>query len=352
VARRSAADAGFATGPVSAPRPFRLSPRFLRWLPEFHGDPDGASAGLALVSSDVIGRSELLVDFAAGQEAAWRGGRVSAVWRGSRPAVRVALFDAQQDLSESDSHRAPMFPLDTRLQGGELALDNTWAFDTRAFRYRIGGSAARQTNEFAEISATKDVAARALGFLDAGLSLSHRGDNGAIALGFAGNYTTGTSADRSFHRSTGSAALSLSGSGLPALGAYAMVGAVNRDAALFEQFTLGGGPSPLIDQATLTQRVVMPALPVGVQVGSSVSAYRAAVTMQPLVLYFWDGSTTPIAGRTRHWNRVAGAEWSASVPPVPLVGTPAARAQIGAGLSLDPPLKNRLGIYAMLTLNP
>ena len=70
-----------------------------------------------------------------------------------------------------------------------------------------------------------------------------------------------------------------------------MVGAVNRDAALFEQFALGGGPSPLIDQATLTQRVVMPALPVGVQVGSSVIAYRASVAPQPLVLYFWDGST-------------------------------------------------------------
>ena len=127
-----------------APRPFRLSPRFLRWLPEVHADPDGASAGLALVSSDVIGRSELLLDFAAGQAAAWRGGRVSAVWRGTRPAIRVALFDAQQDLSESASHREPTFPLDTRLQGGELALDNTWAFDTRTFRYRLGGSVARR----------------------------------------------------------------------------------------------------------------------------------------------------------------------------------------------------------------
>jgi hypothetical protein len=292
------------------------------------------------------------LDFAAGQEAAWRGGRVSAVWRGSRPAIRASLFDAQQDLSESDAHRAPMFPLDTRLQGGELALDNAWAFDTHAFRYRIGGSAARQTNEFAEISATKDVATRGLGFLDAGLSLSRRGDNGAIAFGLSGNYTAGTSADRSFHRSTGSAALSLSGSGLPAVGASAMVGAVNRDAAIFEQFALGGGPSPLIDQATLTQRVVMPALPVGVQVGSSASAFRGSVAMQPLVLYFWDGSTTPIAGTSRHWNRVAGADWSASFPPVPLVGTPAARAQIGAGLSMDAPLKNRLGVYASLTLSP
>jgi len=352
VARRSTADVSFATGSTTPPRPFRFTPRFFRWIPEVHADPDAVSGGIAFVSSDVIGRSELLADFNVGQSAAWRGGRLSGVWRGTRPSIRVALFDAQQELSESVSQRGTMFPLDTRLQGGELALDNSWSFDTRAFRYRAGGSATRQTNEIASISATKDVATRALGFLDAGLSLSRRNDAATFALGLTGNYTGGTSSDLSVRRSTGGLTLVAAGQGLPTLSAYAMVGAVNRNAALFEQFALGGGPSPLIDQATLTQRVVMPALPVGVQVGSSVIAYRASVVTRTLAFYFWDGSTTSLVGNARRWNRVTGAEWTAAVPPVPLVGTPAARAQIGAGLSLDAPLKNRLGVYASLTLNP
>ena len=245
-----------------------------------------------------------------------------------------------------------MFPLFARLQGGELALDNTWVFDTRAFRYRAGGSAARETSEIVPIPATRDVSTRGLGFLDAGLSLSHRTDAATFAVGIAGNYTGGTSSDKSFHRSTGTLTVSASGLGLPTIVGSALVGAVNSDAALFEQFALGGGPSPLIDQATLTQRVVAPALPVGVQVGSSVIAYRASLATPTLVWYFWDGSTSSLVGNTRRWNRVAGAEWSAAIPPVPLVGTPAARAQIGAGLSLDAPLKNRLGVYASLTLNP
>jgi Tol biopolymer transport system component len=352
VARRSVADVSFATNFVSPPRPFRFSPRFFRWIPEVHADPDAVSGGLALVSSDVIGRSELLLDFNAGQDAAWRGGRLSGIWRGTRPAIRVSLFDAQQELSESASHRGTMFPVDTRLQGGELALDNTWTFDTRAFRYRAGGSAARETSEIATIAATRDISTRGLGFVDAGLSLSHRTDAATFAVGIAGNYSGGTSSDRSFHRSTGTLILSASGIGFPTIVGSAMVGAVNSDAALFEQFALGGGPSPLIDQATLTQRVVMPALPVGVQVGSSVIAYRASVVTPTLAFYFWDGSATSLVGNARRWNRVTGAEWSAAVPPVPLVGTPAARAQIGAGLSLDAPLKNRLGVYASLTLNP
>jgi hypothetical protein len=304
------------------------------------------------VSSDIIGRSELLADFAAGQAAAWRGGRISGIWRGTRPSIRITLFDAQQDLSESSSHRGAMFPLDTRLQGGELALDNSWSFDTRAFRYRAGGSAAHETNEIATVASTKSVATRALGFVDAGLSLSRRNDAATFALGLSGNYAAGTSSDQTFHRSTGALTLIAAGTGFPTLSANAIVGAVNSDAALFEQFALGGGPSPLIDQATLTQRIVMPALPVGVQVGSSVIAYRASVTTPSLTFYFWDGSTTPITGVARRWNRVGGAEWSASFPPVPLVGTPAARIQIGAGLSMDPPVKNRVGVYASLTLNP
>jgi hypothetical protein len=352
VPRRSTSDPGFTIGVVSPPRPFGVTPRFLRWLPEVHADPDAVSGGLALVSSDVIGRSELLADFAAGQAAAWRGGRLSGVWRGTRPAIRLALFDAQQDLSESMTQRGTTFPLDTRLQGGELALENLWTFDTRVFRYRAGGSAAHQRNEIADVATTKTVATRALGFLDAGLSLSHRNDASTLTLGISGNYSGGTSDDRSFRRSIGTVSMSVSGTGLPTLVASAGVGAVNRDAALFEQFALGGGPSPLIDQATLTQRVVAPALPAGVQIGSSVIAYRASIATPGLVYYFWDGSTGSLVGAPRRWNRVTGAELSAAFPAIPLVGTPAARAQIGVGLSLDPPVKNRLGVYASLTLNP
>jgi len=352
VAQRSTTDVGFPSGFVSPTRPFGVAPRFLRWIPEVHADPDAVSGGLALVSSDVIGRSELLADFAAGQAAAWRGGRLSGVWRGTRPAIRLALFDAQQDLSESMSNHGTMFPLDTRLQGGEVALENLWTFDTRAFRYRTGGSAAHQTNEIANVSATKTTATRALGFLDAGLSLTHRNDAAAFSIGLSGNYTGGNSDDRAFHRSTGTLSASASGRGLPSILATASVGAVNRDASLFEQFALGGGPSPLVDQATLTQRVVAPALPVGVQVGASTIVYRVSLATPALLYYFWDGSTGSLTGAAWRWNRVTGAEWSAAFPPIPLVGTPAARAQIGAGFSLDPPVKNRLGVYASLTLNP
>jgi hypothetical protein len=352
VAPRSVTDVRFASGAVSSPRPFGLTPRFLRWIPEVHADPDAVSGGLALVSSDVIGRSELLLDFAAGQAAAWRGGRLSGAWRGTRPSIRVSLFDAQQYLGESASNGGSIFPLDSRLQGGELALENLWSFDTFAFRYRAGGSAAHQKNEFAMLPATQTVATRGLGFVDAGLALVHRNDAATFTLGLSGNYTGGTSDDRTFSRSTGILSASAAGLGLPTLAASAMVGAVTHDASLFEQFALGGGPSPLIDQATLTQRVVMPALPAGVQVGSSLIAYRASMTTPSLTFYFWDGSTTALGRAERRWNRVGGAEWSAAFPPIPLVGTPSARAQIGAGLSLDQPVKNRVGVYASLTLNP
>jgi len=49
---------------------------------------------------------------------------------------------------------------------------------------------------------------------------------------------------------------------------------------------------------------------------------------------------------------VIGAEWSMSVPPLQAVGSPAALAVIGAGESLDQPLRHVLRGYLSLILNP
>src|SRR6185436_6140523 len=129
------------------------------------------------------------------------------------------------------------------------------------------------------------------------------------------------------------------------LSASATYGRTNDDAPLFERFSLGGGPSPIIDRAVLTQRIAMPALPAGISVGSSVFTYRGAVSVQPFSWYFWAGSTAGPGERFRTWNRVVGAEFVMAVPPITPAGTPAARGQIGLGESLDAPFRRRLRAY-------
>src|SRR5207237_619303 len=137
----------FATNTISQPKPFGLGPRLFRWIPQPSLDADGASAAVALVSRDVIGRSEVIANFAFGDAAAWRGAAVSASWRGTRPALRFLGFGADQTLSRS---RAPVprvasfdVPLDVRMTGIEASVDGTEQFDVRALRYRVGASAGR-----------------------------------------------------------------------------------------------------------------------------------------------------------------------------------------------------------------
>ena len=72
----------------------------------------------------------------------------------------------------------------------------------------------------------------------------------------------------------------------------------------------------------------------------------------PLSLYLWSGSTSQSGHSFDVWHRVIGVEWSQSVGPIALAGTPAARAQIGVGESLNAPFRRKVRGYVSLVLNP
>jgi hypothetical protein len=158
--------------------------------------------------------------------------------------------------------------------------------------------------------------------------------------------------DERFTRGVVSATLAMSGAAVIPIAVSATYGRTGLSAPIFEQFSLGGMASPLIDRALLAQRFAMPALPSGISINSSAFAYRAALDTRPLALYWYAGSTAPAGQRFAAWNRVIGAEWLASVPAIPNAGTPAARAQIGVGESLDAPFRKRVRAYVSVVLDP
>ena len=330
--------AASATNAVSAPRPFGLGPRLFRWLPEPHLDADGAGAALGFVSADVIGRSELLATVAFGDSATWRGTAIGATWRGTRPAFRAELFDAEQYLSASRSRVRGGSDLDQRLAGGELAVDGSQLFDTWAARYRAGAGV---------MSANRHMI-----FGDAGVGWTQHSDVSSRTETLGGLVAAGQSFDRRFYRGVATAGLLSGGATAVPIGLSMTYGRTNRDAAPFERFALGGGPSALIDGALLSQRLPMPVLPAGISTGSAVLTYRAMATSQPFSLYWWAGSTTDGAQRFAAWNRVIGFEWSRSVPAIPAAGTPPARGQFGLGESLDAPFRRRARAYMTLILSP
>jgi hypothetical protein len=345
----------FATNAVSEPRPFGFQPRLFRWIPLPYADADGGAGGLGLVSSDVIGRSEILLVGAAGDASQSRGVSAGFTWRGTRPSLRLNGFSAEQQPSASRSPTSvPLSAnLDVRLSGGELAVDDAAQYDTYAYHYRIGASAAaaQYVGQSAAVLSTTSTP-RTLAFADASASWSKRGDSWAASVLLGASGTGGKSFDQSFTRGTASTGFAFRGFGIPLISGSALYGAVNSDAAPFEQFAIGGGPSPLLDRNLMTQRITMPALPTATSIGPTVFAYRVGLTTQPVTWYFWAGSTAQPRDAFDVWHRVVGVEWSATVAPIPLAGTPAARAQLGLGESLDSPFRYKLRGYVSLVLNP
>jgi hypothetical protein len=343
----------FAINAVSPPRAFGLRPRLFRWIPVGTGDADGAAGGLALTSSDVIGRSELLAKFAAGAVAQWRGGAIDATWRGTRPSIRLQGFAAVQNLDESRADVPLIANFDTRLAGGLLAVDGTHQADWWSSRFRIGvsdGQLRLATPEPLLTVTTRTDRELAVG--DGAIGWALRNGPSTISGTLGGNVTIGRSVDRRFDRGVVSTSLGVSGAFLVPVSASALYGVTSTDAPLFEQFGIGGGVSPLLDRTLLTQRIAMPVLPTALRVGSSVFTYRALLNTQPLAVYLWGGSTTPAGERFSVWNRVLGLDYTASIPAFPLAGTPAARAQLGVGESLDAPFRRKVRAYAGLVIDP
>ena len=342
-----------ALNPVSRPRPFGLGPRLFRWFPTPQADADAYSGVLALVSSDIIGRSEALAQLAIGDAAAWRGGSVELTWRGFRPALRLNLYSAAERQSATRSAVDRPFAFDTRLDGGELAIDGSWLSDAWGVGYRIGGSMARDHLDIPTLSpAVSTTTTRSVAFAGVTAAWSQRGARSAFSESLGLHGTVGHSFDTRFQRATFSAAIATSGSGTIPVSASVVYGLAGATTPPFEQFSLGGGPSPLIDRDLLRQRVAMPVLPAGISLGPSVFVYRISLNVARLAPYVWAGSTALTDKSFEEWHRVIGLEWSGGIPAIPIAGTPAARGQVGIGESLDEPFRHQVRAYVSVVLNP
>ncbi len=333
----------FATSPVSPPRRYGLGNRLFRWAPLPHADADGYAGTLALWSTDVVGRSEIIAKGAAGDLSQWHGASLDASWRGMRPFIRLELFAAAQKLSESRADLALPVPLDVSMQGGIAGVDGSRAYESWSARYRLGVSASRISD-----SSTS----RTFGVGDLGFGWLQRfGPASSLSETLAGNVTLGRSYGQGFSRGVASGGISASGFLPVPFSLAASYGRTSNDAPLFERMALGGSPSDLIDRLLLTQRIVMPVLPAGVGIGTSAFSYRVTLHTQPLNLYFWSGSASD-SGRFAGWHRVYGAEGSLAVSAIPVAGVPNTRLVYGIGESIDEPFRKQVRGYVSVVINP
>ena len=216
-------------------------------------------------------------------------------------------------------------------------------FGIRRTRYRAGISAGRLATD------TMASATRTLAFAEYGGAATLLRGRRYASLAVALHGASGRTAGDDWRRATTTATLALGTEDLGVRGSVGY-GVVTRGAGPFERFLVGGLGSPLVDDALLSQRVSLPAAPVGVRGGRELYSYRASLLgLGPLTPYYAGVSTR---GGFADAFRVVGAEASLSLGDAPIIALPSVRALAGVGYTLDAPFRKKTRAYLSVEYRP
>ncbi|HET7620543.1 MAG TPA: hypothetical protein VFK39_01455 [Gemmatimonadaceae bacterium] len=332
----------FISASPGKPQPYGMGPRVQRILPTFAWTAEGKSLGLAIAGTDPVGRLTWVANARYGDRGTWRGGSLGAAWRGTRPLIGASVFYAEDHASRQHGGFAAPPALDIDYWGGLARVELQRHNLTNVHRLRLGASAGRMN------SAASDWASRSLGFAEYRGAVLFTPGEWSIAprLGVLGE--VGSTAGASWTRGVVSGGTVVS-YGKLGIRADAMFGAVNGDAPPVEQFALGGSLPPLFDPALFAQRVVMPALPAGLSLGSRAASYRIGLPGEGIRPYFWSAS---VGDELRDWHHVAGLEWTYDFEGLWSVGFPGTLFTCGVGYSLSEPTKGDVRGYVALSYRP
>jgi hypothetical protein len=127
-------------------------------------------------------------------------------------------------------------------------------------------------------------------------------------------------------------------------------GWISDDAPLWETFSAGGPVSPLVDPSLVSQRLPLPAVPVGYVAGERIWTVRIeGRTSAGVVPFWWAGTAGDELG---DWKRVWGIEWRLTRDAIPYLGLPASRLEAGVARILDEPLRHETRGWLSLSFRP
>lgn len=321
--------------PMPPAVPYGAGPRSVRFAGQTSLARDGFVHAGVIASADPANRLVWTLTGMGGAKSAWRGGVASAAWYGSRPIVRTETFWLQQRPGRQRD-RAVIGAPELRMAGGSVAAE-----------LPVSGSSAAQRmgiSLFAGAVGPAD-SVRFRTTLSGAYSLSAV-TGWRRTLGMSMRGTAGRLGDSSFARAT---------VGASATAARIRVDArwhrATRGTPLLERFTAGGFAPPLADAATLSQRIAIPALPVGIVSGLQLFDYRVArpAPLIPLSLYAQSAGTTWRADRH---TVVLGAEGTFALDYLGLVGLPRMQFIAGAARIMRGPLSDRGSAYLSFGWRP
>jgi hypothetical protein len=119
----------------------------------------------------------------------------------------------------------------------------------------------------------------------------------------------------------------------------------------FEQFSIGGGTSPVMDSSLLTQRHALPMYPTAVSVGPSLLAWRASIPGN-WTLFYEAASTAATLYDHARWHRAVGFDAKLAFPVTPVAFLPRIEIRGGAAYTLDEPLRRKVRAFLAMTFEP
>jgi hypothetical protein len=334
----------FPEGPLDGPRAYGLGPRTWRVLPGLNYGPDGDMISLMIANIDPVGRLSAVLQGGTGQKGGWRGGSGMARLRKSPIALEGSVWYTKHDPSEQRAGSFASSDLDAEYKG--LALSAGWLHQggTLQLSARAGGTIGRVDGN------QLDAASRVGAFSDARLRLMWSVRNVMISPHVSAQVSQGETGGDAWSRSRVAGGIAL-GRHLRLEGTRGETdspdaGEFGRE---FEQFTIGGGYSPFIDEAVLSQRVSIPSVPVGFVAGSRFELYRASLAVAGVTPYaIWVAAGDSITS----FKRIVGIEKQLEFGTIGYARLPATRIRVGLGYSFDDPYTEKIRPYVSVTYRP
>jgi hypothetical protein len=342
----------FTPRPVPPSHAYGLGPRRWMVLPGGAAAVEGSFATLMIANTDPVGRLGVVLQGGYGEPSAWRGGSLQATLRRWPIHLEGGLFATSQSPSKQRTEELVDPSIDARYTGGTLVLSYDRDLGSKRFGMRLGGSLGALDRR-ARKNATRSLA---LAEVSAG---SVRGSGRRYITGaFNAHGSVGSTDGVAWRRGTTSIVVGAGAFGV-ALRGEALLGVLGGDApndssARFEQFLLGGVRPPFFDRSLLSQRVTMPAVPIGYAGGRKVALYRVSTGRIPyLILPITPYVTWLSAGDSfDHWQRVIGAEREVEFRSMGFARLPTVRIRGGVGYSLDQPFRRKVGAYLSVVYRP
>ena len=349
----------FAVRGASPPSDYGLGPRRWRVLPGAIAGPDGAMVSLMVANLDPVGRLGTVLQGGIGEPGAWRGASLGAAWRAWPVRVEGTAFAVEQEPSRQG--QSPFAPrtLDASLAGGMLSFAADRQMVSWGWSARAGGA----VMGFDQPAVERDT--RTVGFGEGSGVWSTGSSQRYVSIGGRLHGALGTTAGVSWRRVLATTTLqgrafgqwlradaswgTIDGSGDAASGGAGAIAVDDDGTPLYEHFTVGGAAPPFTDRALLSQRLALPAVPVGIATGRTMATYRLTTELMGVRPYaVWASA----GERLDDYHRVFGAELELDLPSYAFARLPAVRLLGGVGYSVDEPFRGRMRVYAGVTYRP